>query len=121
MKFFLALGTVAAIALPVNAVPIDPDLNCYMVNAQGTVMNLRDLCSGTEPGRIIRTGNVPGVLNPTESVSSSNGSFAGSSGGSNISPSSSDLDCADVGSNIPVAGSDPNGFDGDGDGIGCES
>lgn len=32
-----------------------------------------------------------------------------------------DLDCDDVGSNIPVGPSDPNGFDADGDGIGCES
>jgi hypothetical protein len=33
-----------------------------------------------------------------------------------------DLDCADVGvTNFPVGPSDPNGFDADGDGIGCES
>jgi len=34
--------------------------------------------------------------------------------------SSRDLDCADVGKNIKVTGSDPHGFDRDGDGIGCE-
>ena len=32
-----------------------------------------------------------------------------------------DLDCEDVGTNIPITGSDPNGYDGDGDGVGCES
>jgi hypothetical protein len=32
-----------------------------------------------------------------------------------------DLDCEDVGSDIPVGPDDPNGFDADGDGIGCES
>jgi len=30
------------------------------------------------------------------------------------------LDCADVGKNIKVIGSDPHGFDRDGGGIGCE-
>lgn len=34
--------------------------------------------------------------------------------------SSRDLDCSDVGKNIKVTGSDPHGFDRDGDGIGCE-
>ena len=34
--------------------------------------------------------------------------------------SSRDLDCADVGKNIKVTGSDPHGLDRDGDGIGCE-
>ena len=33
-----------------------------------------------------------------------------------------DLDCADVSaSNFPVVGRDPHGFDGDNDGVGCES
>jgi hypothetical protein len=32
-----------------------------------------------------------------------------------------DLDCEDVGSNIPVGRDDPNGLDRDGDGIDCES
>ena len=33
-----------------------------------------------------------------------------------------DLDCGEIGySNFRVSGSDPHGFDGDGDGIGCES
>jgi hypothetical protein len=31
-----------------------------------------------------------------------------------------DLDCADVGGPFTVTGSDPHGFDGDGDGVGCE-
>lgn len=32
-----------------------------------------------------------------------------------------DLNCADIGyRTVEVVGSDPNGFDGDGDGIGCE-
>lgn len=39
-----------------------------------------------------------------------------------IPPPPPDLDCADVnGSNFTVVGSDPHGFDGDGDGRGCES
>lgn len=32
-----------------------------------------------------------------------------------------DLDCADVGSNIPVGPDDPHGLDADGDGVGCEN
>jgi hypothetical protein len=36
--------------------------------------------------------------------------------------SSPDLDCGDVNAtNFPVRGRDPHGFDGDGDGVGCES
>jgi hypothetical protein len=35
--------------------------------------------------------------------------------------SGGDLDCDDVGDNIAVGPSDPNNFDADGDGIGCES
>jgi hypothetical protein len=39
-----------------------------------------------------------------------------------IHPPPPDLDCSDVpGSNFTVVGSDPHGFDGDGDGVGCES
>lgn len=39
-----------------------------------------------------------------------------------IAPSPPDLDCADVPySNFQVTGSDPHGFDGDNDGVGCES
>lgn len=37
-----------------------------------------------------------------------------------IPRNSPDLDCADVGKNIRVSGSDPHGLDRDGDGIGCE-
>lgn len=37
-------------------------------------------------------------------------------------PSYPDLDCGDINANdFPVRGRDPHGFDGDGDGIGCES
>jgi hypothetical protein len=33
-----------------------------------------------------------------------------------------DLDCGEIPiKNIPIAGDDPNGLDGDGDGVGCES
>lgn len=32
-----------------------------------------------------------------------------------------DLDCADVGHSVQVIGGDPHGFDGDGDGSGCET
>ena len=39
-----------------------------------------------------------------------------------IPPFPPDLDCADVPhSNFAVRGNDPHGFDGDGDGVGCES
>jgi hypothetical protein len=31
-----------------------------------------------------------------------------------------DLDCADAGGPVEIYGSDPNGLDRDGDGIGCE-
>ncbi|MEX0764228.1 MAG: thermonuclease family protein [Nitrosopumilaceae archaeon] len=40
--------------------------------------------------------------------------------GACIPINSPDLDCADVGKNIKVTGSDPHGLDRDGDGIGCE-
>lgn len=33
---------------------------------------------------------------------------------------SSDLNCDDIGGSVTVVGSDPHGFDGDGDGSGCE-
>jgi hypothetical protein len=32
-----------------------------------------------------------------------------------------DLDCADIDGPVIVVGRDPHGFDGDGDGVGCES
>lgn len=32
-----------------------------------------------------------------------------------------DLDCADIGRQVNVGSYDPNGFDADGDGIGCET
>jgi len=39
-----------------------------------------------------------------------------------IAPYPPDLNCGDIGySNFRVIGSDPHGFDGDNDGIGCES
>jgi len=31
-----------------------------------------------------------------------------------------DLDCSDISGPVVITGSDPNGFDADGDGIGCE-
>jgi hypothetical protein len=31
-----------------------------------------------------------------------------------------DLDCADIGHEVPVSGADPHGLDADGDGVGCE-
>lgn len=31
-----------------------------------------------------------------------------------------DLNCDDIGGSVTVVGSDPHGFDGDGDGSGCE-
>lgn len=33
--------------------------------------------------------------------------------------SSADLDCDQIGGTVYVVGSDPHGFDGDGDGVGC--
>ena len=38
-----------------------------------------------------------------------------------IPPYPPDLDCDDVPSGFRVVGSDPHGFDGDRDGVGCES
>jgi len=39
-----------------------------------------------------------------------------------IAPYPPDLDCGEIGySNFSVVGDDPHGFDGDRDGIGCES
>ena len=38
-----------------------------------------------------------------------------------VPPYPPDLDCADVGGPIAVTGSDPHGFDADGDGAACES
>jgi hypothetical protein len=35
-------------------------------------------------------------------------------------PYISDLDCADVGHEVSVSGSDPHGLDADHDGVGCE-
>ena len=39
-----------------------------------------------------------------------------------IPPPPPDLDCGDIPyRNFPVVGTDPHGFDADGDGVGCES
>jgi micrococcal nuclease len=38
-----------------------------------------------------------------------------------IPPPPPDLDCADIGTSFTVIGSDPHGFDADGDGTGCDS
>jgi micrococcal nuclease len=38
-----------------------------------------------------------------------------------IPPPPPDLDCADIGKSFTVIGSDPHGFDADGDGTGCDS
>lgn len=38
-----------------------------------------------------------------------------------IPPSPPDLDCADIGQSFTVIGNDPHGFDGEDDGVGCES
>ena len=35
--------------------------------------------------------------------------------------STGDLDCRDVATNIVISDDDPNNFDGDNDGIGCET
>ena len=54
------------------------------------------------------------------SYSSSSGDCDPNYSGECVPKSSRDLDCSDVGKNIKVTGDDPNGFDRDGDGIGCE-
>jgi hypothetical protein len=41
--------------------------------------------------------------------------------GTCVPDSSYDLDCADISGSVDVVGSDPHGFDADGDGYGCES
>ena len=39
-----------------------------------------------------------------------------------IPPGSADIDCPEIGAtDFPVYQPDPHGFDGDGDGVGCES
>jgi hypothetical protein len=37
-----------------------------------------------------------------------------------VPPYPPDIDCADVSGPIYVSGTDPHGFDADGDGVGCE-
>jgi hypothetical protein len=41
--------------------------------------------------------------------------------GTCVPVASYDLDCADISGSVDVVGSDPHGFDADGDGYGCES
>jgi micrococcal nuclease len=62
------------------------------------------------------------VAPPAPVTGGGGGSCDGSYPGVCIPASSSDLDCADVPySQFRVTGSDPHGFDGDADGVGCES
>ena len=46
--------------------------------------------------------------------------YSGTNGGSTGGGYTSDVDCAEVGQEVTVSGSDPNGLDADNDGIGCE-
>ena len=60
----------------------------------------------------------PQSSNPVESTPSCDSSYPDVC----IAPYPPDLDCGEIGySNFSVVGDDPHGFDGDNDGIGCES
>ena len=62
-----------------------------------------------------RAGATTTTESPAENCDSSYPDFC-------IPPPSPDLDCGDInGTNFTVVGSDPHGFDGNDDGIGCES
>ena len=45
---------------------------------------------------------------------------SGGAGNITVNRTFGDLDCEDINGPVVVGGSDPHGFDGDGDGIGCE-
>ena len=68
-----------------------------------------------------------GCGNTTTTEDSARQDSASSSGcdsnyaGTCVPDSSYDLDCADISGSVDVVGSDPHGFDADGDGYGCES
>jgi hypothetical protein len=62
---------------------------------------VRNLC--------ITTASIPLLIGVT---ACENGDRSGGGGG--------DLDCADIGHEVRIRGSDPHGLDRDGDGIGCE-
>lgn len=57
----------------------------------------------------------PASVRPSSGVSACDPNYSGC-----VPDVPYDLDCSDVSGPVYVRGSDPNGFDGDGDGIGCE-
>lgn len=109
--------------------PPPPDLDCADVGAQSFAV------TGSDPhgfdGDGDGVGCEPAPDNGGDGGGGGGGGGDGDGGGGGcdpsypdfcIPPSPPDLDCAQVsGSNFTVVGSDPHGFDGDGDGVGCES
>lgn len=103
----------------------------------GFEVKVRQQVSGKPAGTVISqtpsggTGAKPGRTVTILIAKAPTSSGGGSSGGGSCDPSypsvcippyPPDLDCGDVPyTNFAVSGSDPHGFDGDSDGIGCEA
>lgn len=103
-----------------------PDLDCADISYTSFEV------SGSDPHRFDGDGDGLGCEGASSSGSSSSTGGSGSgSTGSNCHPSypgvcipapPPDLDCGQISQrNFSVTGSDPHRFDGDGDGVGCES
>ncbi len=94
--------------------PYPPDLDCDEIYYS----NFRVI--GTDPHGFDKDNDGIGceVGSPTQSAPSCDPSYPDVC----IAPYPPDLNCGDIGySNFRVIGNDPHGFDGDNDGIGCES
>jgi len=99
--------------------PYPPDLNC------GEIFYSNFRVIGSDPHGFDRDNDgigcevgSPQSTNPVETTPSCDPSYPDVC----IAPYPPDLNCGDIGySNFRVIGSDPHGFDGDKDGIGCES
>jgi glucose/arabinose dehydrogenase len=122
----------------ITDIKVGPDGYLYVVSfGQGTIYRI-----APENANDIVPGDDNNDTNGSSSSSSSDGSSSDGGGGSSSSDSSSssssedcdnsyphfciplpppDLDCSDIDEeNFEVRGSDPHGFDGDNDGVGCE-
>ncbi|MEP7378232.1 MAG: hypothetical protein ABI725_01575 [Chloroflexota bacterium] len=108
--------------------PWPPDLDCKDIPFTNFEVDGLDMHNfdGDFDGIGCESGGGGGGPKPTKKPN--NG--GGGGGGSNCDPSyptlclpsSPDLDCGDINArNFPVVGRDPHGFDGDNDGIGCET
>ena len=82
-------------------------------SARSAKRGLWKACPGTrlDPSRAVETGQ------PAATSSRCDSSYPDVC----IPPPPPDLDCADIGRKVRVAGADPHRLDGDGDGWGCES